>query len=221
MVLLFQKQCSVAIVSETTVIGTVTSRSIGYARTSGGGDTKQAAGLEVQVKALQDAGCAVVFQEIVSTRTAEKDRLQLQAALQAVVPGDEIVVTALSRIGRTQREVINRLHDLQEQGVHIRTLDGLVNTKAMGKFAPVLIGLLTGLNEVEREVTRDRVLESIQHRKATGQSIGGRPKTNQAKERLVLRLREEGCSYRSIREQTGLALSTIRRIISEQEVASC
>ena len=221
MVLLFQKQCSVAIVSETTVIGTVTSRSIGYARTSGGGDTKQAAGLEVQVKALQDAGCAVVFQEIVSTRTAEKDRLQLQAALQAVVPGDEIVVTALSRIGRTQREVINRLHDLQEQGVHIRTLDGLVNTKAMGKFAPVLIGLLTGLNEVEREVTRDRVLESIQHRKATGQSIGGRPKTNQAKERRVLRLREEGCSYRSIREQTGLALSTIRRIISEQEAVSC
>ena len=219
--MLFQKRCSVAIVSETTVIGTVTSRSIGYARTSGGGDTKQAAGLEVQVKALQDAGCAVVFQEIVSTRTAEKDRLQLQAALQAVVPGDEIVVTALSRIGRTQREVINRLHALQEQGIHIRTLDGLVNTKAMGKFAPVLIGLLTGLNEVEREVTRDRVLESIQHRKATGQSIGGRPKTNQAKERLVLRLREEGCSYRSIREQTGLALSTIRRIISEQEAVSC
>ena len=217
---MFQKQCSVGIITGTTLIGTVTARSIGYARTSGGGDTKQVAGLEVQVKALEDAGCAVVFKEIVSTRTADKDRAQLQAALNAVVSGDEIVVTALSRIGRTQREVINRLHDLQEQGVHIRTLDGLVNTKAMGKFAPVLIGLLTGLNEVEREVTRDRVLESIQHRKATGQSIGGRPKTNQAKERLVLRLRDEGCSYRSIREQTGLALSTIRRIIAEQEVVA-
>ena len=213
----FQKRCSVAIVSETTLSGTVTSRSIGYARTSGGGDTKQAAGLEVQVKALKDAGCAVVFQEIVSTRTAEKDRAQLQAALNAVVGGDELVITALSRLGRTQREVINRLHDLQEKGIHVRTLDGLVNTKAMGKMAPVLIGLLTGLNEVEREMTRDRVMESIEHRKATGGSIGGRPKTNQAKERLVLRLREEGCSYRSIREQTGLALSTIRRIIAEQE----
>ena len=130
-------------VSETTLFGTVTSRSIGYARTSGGGDTKQAAGLEVQVKALKDAGCAVVFQEIVSTRTAEKDRHQLQAALNAVVEGDELVITALSRLGRTQREVINRLHDLQEKGIHLRTLDGLVNTKAMGKMAPVLIGLLT------------------------------------------------------------------------------
>ena len=63
----------------------MTPRSIGYARTSGGGDTKQAAGLEVQVKTLKDAGCAVVFQEIVSTRTAEKDRHQLQAALGPTV----------------------------------------------------------------------------------------------------------------------------------------
>ena len=138
-----------------------------------------------------------------------------------MVKGDELVITALSRLGRTQREVINRLHDLQEKGIHVRTLDGLVNTKAMGKMAAVLIGLLTGLNEVEREMTRDRVMESIQHRKATGGSIGCRPKTNQAKERLVLRLRDEGCSYRSIREQTGLALSTIRRIIAEQEAVSC
>ena len=122
---------------------------------------------------------------------------------------------------RTQREVINRLHDLQEKGIHVRTLDGLVNTKAMGKMAPVLIGLLTGLNVVEREVTRDLVLESIEHRRSTGGNLGGRPKTNEAKERLVLRLRDEGCSYRSIREQTGLALSTIRRIIAEQEAALC
>jgi DNA invertase Pin-like site-specific DNA recombinase len=198
----------------------VTSRSIGYARTSGGGNNKQASGLEVQVKALKDAGCAVVFQEIVSTRTAEKDRPQLQAALNAVMESDEIVCSSLSRLGRTQREVINRLHDLQEKGVHVRTLDGLVSTKAMGKFAPVLIGLLTGLNEVEREMTRERTLESVQHRRETGGSIGGRPKTNQAKEGLVLRLREEGCSYRSIREQTGLALSTIRRIICDAEVTA-
>ena len=66
-----------------------------------------------------------------------------------------------------------------------------------------------------------RVPSRRQHRRSTGGNLGGRPKTNQAKERLVLRLREEGCSYRSIREQTGLALSTIRRIIAEQEAVSC
>ena len=191
----------------------MTARSVGYARCSTGTQSTDA-----QVAALKAAGCVVVFHEAISTRTAEKDRAQLQAALSAVMEGDELVLTKLDRLGRTQRETINRLHDLQEKGVHIRTLDGLINTRGLGKFAPVLIGLLTGLAEVERELIRERTLESIAHRKATGGNIGGRPKTNHAKEGLVLRLREEGCSYRSIREQTGLALATIRRIVAEQEV---
>ena len=62
-----------------------------------------------------------------------------QAALNAVVEGDELVITALSRLEGLS-EVINRLHDLRRKD-HVRTLDGLVNTKAMGKMAPVLIGL--------------------------------------------------------------------------------
>jgi len=192
----------------------MTARSIGYARCS---TTHQST--DAQVATLKAAGCAVVFQETISTRTAENDRPQLQAALSALVDGDELVVAKLDRLGRDQRSVINRLHDLQERGIHIRTLDNLVNTKALGKFAPVLIGLLTGLAEVERSLIRERTLESIQHRRETGGKLGGRPKTNAPKEKLVLRLREEGCSYRSIREQTGLGLSTIRRIFVEADAS--
>lgn len=191
-------------------------KSIGYARTS---TARQVGGVEAQVLALKQAGCYVVFQEQVSTRVKEKERPQLQAALASVEKGDELVVSKLDRLGRTQVEVVSRLHELQEQGIHVRTLDGLVNTKGLGKFAPVLIGLLSGLAEVERSLIQERTLESIQHRRETGGNLGGRPKTNQAKERLVLRLREERCSYRSIREQTGLALSTIRRIIAHNEDA--
>ena len=142
------------------------------------------------------------------------------AALSALDEGDELVVTKMDRLGRTHVEVVNRIHDLQQQGIHIRTLDGLINTRGLGKFAPVLIGLLSGLAEVERSLTRERTIENIQHRKATGGNLGGRPKTSRVKEGLVLRLRKEGCSYRSIRDQTGLALSTIRRIIVEQEVVA-
>ena len=195
----------------------MTSRSVGYARCS---TTHQST--DAQVASLKEAGCAVVFAETISSKVKDKDRPQLQAVLNALVEGDELVVSKLDRLGRTQVEVVNRLHQLQEQGIHVRTLDGLVNTKGLGKFAPVLIGLLSGLAEVERSLIQERTRESIAHRRATGGHVGGRPKTNQAKERLVLRLRDEGSSYRSIREQTGLALSTIRRIISEQEaLAAC
>ena len=46
---------------------------------------------------------------------------------------------------------MNRLHDLQKNGVHIRTLDGLINRNALGKMAPLVVVLLTGLNEVEKK----------------------------------------------------------------------
>ena len=89
-------------------------------------------------------------------------------------------------------------------------------TKLINRYYP-----RTTKAEVERSLIQVRTRESIQHRRSTGGNLGGRPKTNQAKERLVLRLRGEGCFYRSIREQKGLALSTIRRIIAEQEAVSC
>ena len=169
------------------------------------------------VEALRQAGCEIVFEEIVSTRKAEKDRPELMKCLASLRKGDTLKLTSLSRLGRTQREVINRLHELQAEGVNVITLDGLINTEALGKFAPVLIGLLTGLNEVERELTQERTIQSVEYRRKTGGNLGGRPKTSAKKEKLVLRLREEGDSLRSIQEQTGVAVKTIRRIIADNE----
>jgi len=66
----------------------------------------------------------------------------------------------------------------------INAIDGLIDTKALEKMGPLVVGLLTGLSEVERSLIQERSKES----------------------------------YRSIKEQTGLALATITRIIKEQEV---
>ena len=187
-------------------------KSIGYARQS----TNKQITIGAQVEELKKAGCLVVFQETVSS--ANKERPQFEAALEMLEEGDELCLTKLDRGFRNQRQCINTLHDLQERGIHVRTLDGLINTRALGKFAPIVIGLLSGLGEVERQMVIERTQDSNNHRRETGGNLGGRPKTNNEKEALVLRLRAEGCSYRSIRKQTGLALSTIRRIIVEQDV---
>ena len=188
---------------------------IGYSRVSTGEQTTDS-----QVTALKEAGCEVVFEETISSRKAEKDRPQLQAALTALRSGDELVLTKLDRLGRSQVEVVNRLHELQAQGIHVRTLDGLVNTAGLGQFAPILIGLLSGLAEVERSIIKERTRESVEYRRQIGGNLGGRPKTPPKKEKLVLRLREEGESLRGIREQTGLAVATIRKILERnKEVA--
>jgi DNA invertase Pin-like site-specific DNA recombinase len=135
--------------------------------------------------------------------------------LESLEEGDELVVSKLDRLGRSQVEVINRLNDLQTKGIYVRTLDGLINTRGLGKLAPLVVGLLTGLAEVERSLIQERTKESVEHRRRTGGNLGGRPKTSDKKERLVVRLREEGESYRSIRDQTGLSLATVQRILRD------
>ena len=186
---------------------------IGYARVS----SKTSQQTDSQVMKLKESGCELVFEETVSTRKAEKERPELVKCLASLRKGDTLKLVSLSRLGRTQREVINRLHELQAEGIHVITLDGLINTEAMGKFAPLFIGLLTGLNEVERELIQERTQASVDYRRKTGGDLGGRPKTSNKKEQLVIRLRDEGESLRGIREQTGLAVATVRRIIADKE----
>ena len=188
-------------------------KKIGYARSS---SSTSKFGLEAQVAALLEDGCDQIFQEVISTKVKDSERPQLQAALEKLQEGDELIFCKLDRGFRTQKECVSVLHDLQEQGKHVRTLDGLIDTRGLGKFAPILIGLLSGLGEVERSMIAERKKDSLDYRRSIGASLGGRPKTNKAKEGLVMRLRNEGCSYRNIRDQTGLALATIRRIIVEQ-----
>jgi DNA invertase Pin-like site-specific DNA recombinase len=183
--------------------------SIGYARVSTAAQDTAA-----QVAALEGAGCAQVFHERISSSTPDTQRAQLQAALAALQPGDELVVAKLDRLGRTQVEVINRLNDLQQGGVHVRTLDGLINTQALGKMAPLVVGLLTGLAEVERNLIQERTRESVAYRRATGGDLGGRRRSySQEQAELVRDLVEQGRSRRAIGKATGLSQGTVDRIL--------
>ena len=78
--------------------------------------------------------------------------------------------------------------------------------------------ILYELDNLEDKSLGERKKEQLLRRKLSGNNLGGRPKISALKESLVIRLRNEGYSYRSIRTQTGIALSTIRRVILEGEL---
>lgn len=184
---------------------------IGYARVSTVRQDEAA-----QVEALKSAGCQLVFHERISSTVPVEKREQLQASLAEAQRGDELVVAKLDRLGRTQAEVVATLHQLQERGIHVRTLDGLLNTAAMGKMAPLIVGLLTGLAEVERELIRERTRESIEYRRATGGSLGGRRRSYTPEQaQLVAQLRDQGDSLRTICKKVGLTLGVVQRILAE------
>ena len=168
---------------------------------------------ENELDCFKKEGCKVIYQDLISSRVKGDARPQLMAALKELNVGDELVVSKIHCLGSSKVEIVKKMHRLLTQGIHIKTLDGLINTSYLDKSGLILLSLLDGLTEIESSLNRERSIEDFQNRRERGDSLGGRPKTSNVKEKLALRLREEGCSYRSIREQTGLALSTIRRII--------
>ena len=189
---------------------------IGYSRVS----TSRQDG-DSQVAQLEAAGCTQIFSETVSTRVKESERSALQQALDEINTGDVLVVTKLDRLGRTQVEVINRLHTLQQEGKHLETLDGLINTKALGKMAPIFIGLLSGLAEVERDLIRERTLESIAYRRSTGGDLGGRRKSfNAWQQEQAKQMVDDGLSYRDIARKLKLTKSVVARIVKAEPIAA-
>jgi DNA invertase Pin-like site-specific DNA recombinase len=187
---------------------------IGYARVSTTGQT-----LDQQEQVLRDAGCQEVYGEKVSSTVPSERRQALQQVLRTLQHGDTLVVAKLDRLGRTQSEVVARLASLNEGGIHIETLDGLLNTKALGKMAPLVVGLLTGLAECERNMIQERSRESVEHRRRTGGNIGGRPEIHPGKKEMVLRLRTEGRTYKQIAEITEISMATAHKYARECDVA--
>ena len=167
---------------------------------------------------LRDTGCLEVYAEKVSSTVPSERRHALQHVLGALETGDTLVVAKLDRLGRTQAEVVARLAALSDRGIHIETLDGLLNTKALGKMAPLVVGLLTGLAEVERNLIQERTRESVEHRRRTGGNIGGRPSLAETRRELVCRLRAEGKSYRKVAEVCGVSLATAYKYGTEAPI---
>lgn len=184
---------------------------VGYGRVSTAEQSTEA-----QESALRAAGCELVFVEKVSSRAPLEKRKMLVAALGSLNEGDVLVVAKLDRLGRSQSEVIARIDKLQADGIHLKTLDGLLDTKALGLMAPLFIGLLSGLAEVERSLIRERTLESIAHRRKTGGDIGGRPPIATEKIEFARRLRDEGKTLREIASTLSISPSTAHRVTRDR-----
>ena len=94
---------------------------IGYARVS-----TRDQNLELQLDALQKAGCETVFQEKASGAT--KARPELDRLLASLRPGDTVYIYKLDRLGRSLKHLLDLVADLQRRGVDLVSLTDAINT---------------------------------------------------------------------------------------------
>ena len=139
---------------------------IGYARAS----TKDQL-LNLQVDALEKAGCSRVVSEIVSG--AKVERPALNKLLESVHPGDVLMIWKLDRLGRSLTHLIEIVNQLLERKVGLKSLnDPIDTTTAQGRLT---FNIFAALSEFERDIIWERTDAGLSAARARGRK-GGRPK---------------------------------------------
>src|SRR5262249_34856966 len=139
---------------------------IGYARVS---TTDQKT--DTQVSRLKAEGCKPIRVEKVSGGSRE-GRNELQGILDFIREGDILVVARLDRLGRSTRDVLNIVHELDQKGAALRVLEPAINTKGpMGKMVLTVLGMVA---EMELGFIKERQRVGIEAAKAAG-VYKGRP----------------------------------------------
>jgi DNA invertase Pin-like site-specific DNA recombinase len=176
----------------------------GYARVSTDGQTVAA-----QVADLKAAGAAKVYSETASG--AKTDRAELAKVLRILQPGDVLMVTRLDRLARSTRDLLNVLHTLGERGVGFRSLvDTWADTTT--PHGRLMLTVLGGLAEFERELIRARTGEGRKRALARGVRFGRPPKLN-AHQRAEARQRlAAGETQADIARTFGVDPTTIGRL---------
>jgi DNA invertase Pin-like site-specific DNA recombinase len=142
----------------------LTMTAYGYARVSTNGQD-----LAAQEAELMAAGCAKVFKEKVSG--AKTDRAELAKVMRRLEPGDVLVVARLDRLARSTRDLLNVLATIGERGAGFRSLkDTWADTTT--PHGRLMLTVLGGLAEFERELIRARTSDGRTRAKARGVRFG-------------------------------------------------
>ena len=176
----------------------------GYARVSTDGQSVAA-----QVAALTAAGAAKVFRETASG--AKTDRAQLRKALDQLGSGDVLMVTRLDRLARSTRDLLNTLAAIAAKEAGFRSLgDTWADTTT--PHGRLMLAVLGGLAEFERDLIRARTGEGRKRAIAQGVKMGRPPKMTLHQIKEALRRRDAGEPMREIARSYDVSHSTISRM---------
>ena len=172
--------------------------------------------LNEQIQALKDYGCKMIFSEFSSV--SQEIKPELNKALNTLSSGDQFVISSLDIVFHSKTEFIRKMNEFCRNGIYLKTLSGFFSLPSSSEIISSVFNILSEIDYLEKKNADERRKIITLNRSTGGDNLGGRPKISDLKEKLVIRLRNEGCSYRSIRSQTGLALSTIRRVILDSKI---
>ncbi len=156
---------------------------VGYARISTDDQNP-----ELQLDALQKAGCEKIFTERITGSST--NRPELDKALEHLRKGDTLVVWKLDRLGRSLKHLIELVTQFEEQGTGFKSLtESMDTTTSGGKLVYHIFGAFA---EFERNIIRERTQAGLKAARARGRMGGRRHKLNDRQRTHAVKLHKDG-----------------------------
>lgn len=179
-------------------------KTYGYARVSSEGQD-----LQIQIDALEAAGCSVVRHEKVSA-TSRIGRTELQTLLDFLREGDTLMVTRIDRLARSVKDLQDIVYDLRNRGIALKATEQLIDTSTPAGKA--FLDMLAVFAEFETSLRKERQMEGIAKAKAQGVYKGRKPTINRNE---VQSLHLSGVGPTEIANQLGIGRASVYRALKE------
>ena len=144
---------------------------------------------------------------------ARASRPQFDRALDALHDGDTLVITTLDRLGRSTQNMLAFAEELRDRGAGLRVLNlggGDVDTAT--PMGSMLFTIMAALGQMEHEIKRERVVDSIAKRREAGKDLGGRPQLiTDSQIRSALSLVEGGTPAAQVARDLSMSRATFYR----------
>ena len=144
-------------------------------------------------------------------------RPALDRALTALHPGDTLVITTLDRLGRSTHKMLELAEELRERNIGLRVLNlggGDVDTKT--PMGAMVFTVMAALAQMELEIKRERINDSVTKRRTTGGDLGGRrPTFTESQIRTAAKLIQAGEPATQVAKDIGMSRATLYRRIKE------
>lgn len=140
-------------------------------------------------------------------------RPQFDLALDSLIEGDTLVITTLDRLGRSTQNMLAFAEALRARGAGLRVLNlggGDVDTSS--PMGSMLFTIMAALAQMELEIKRERVTDSVKKRRDAGLDLGGRPRRiTDSQIRNAIRLVESGEPTAAVARDLGMSRATFYR----------
>lgn len=183
----------------------MTSRRIGYGRVS-----TLDQNLESQSDALKAAGADKVFVEKITGTKAS--RPQLDKVREQLREGDTLVITRMDRLGRSAKDLLNIVSELDTLGVDLEIIEQNIDTKTPeGKL---FFTMVAGFAEFEHSMMVARTKDGLAAARARGRVGGRKPKLSEAQKATISKLYDsKELTVSEIAEQFGVTRPTVYRAV--------